>query len=142
MDVLLDVEDNTVSLLQQLKAPPGKSSAPAMKRLSLNIAIIEGTGVLNLDLSWLNNNYQRALAQYVRKCSAYRLRELEPFHRYAAMVCFLWQTYRDTIDFAIEMQDKLILKVEKQAKVAFVKNCLNYLNCLDCLNCGDLGRGF
>jgi hypothetical protein len=74
---------------------------------------------VDINLSWLNNNYQRALATYVRKCDAHRLREVEPHHRYGAMVCFLWQTYQDTIDFAVDLHDKLIQKVEDHAKVAF-----------------------
>jgi hypothetical protein len=47
------------------------------------------------------------------------LRQIEPNHRYAALVCFLWQTYQDTIDFIIEMHAKLMGKIEKQAKEAF-----------------------
>ncbi len=34
-------------------------------------------------------------------------------------VCYLLQTYADTIDFISDMHDKLWGKVEKQAKVAF-----------------------
>ena len=70
-----------------------------MKRLTDKLAYIETTGILAVDLSWLNNNYQRALAFYVRGCNAYWLRQIEPNHRYAALVCFLWQTYQDTIDY-------------------------------------------
>jgi TnpA family transposase len=90
-----------------------------MKRLTEKLDRIEQTGVLEMDFSWLNNNYQRSLASYVRKCDAHRLREVEPFHRYGALVCFLWQTYQDTIDFAVDMHYKLINKAEKNAKKTF-----------------------
>ena len=90
-----------------------------MKQLTEKIDIIKETGVFNVDLSWLNNNYQRALASYVRKRDAYWLRAIEPLHRYGALVCFLWQVYQDTIDFAVDMYDKLINKAEKTAKKAF-----------------------
>jgi hypothetical protein len=40
------------------------------------LRVIEATGVLRLDLSWLNGNYQRALFHQVRKKSVTRLREL------------------------------------------------------------------
>ena len=115
LDALLEVGDDTTSPLQQLKDPPGKASAPAMKRLTDKRAYIETTGILEVDLSWLNNNYQRSLAFYVRGCNAYWLKQIEPNHRYAALVCFLWQTYQDTIDYIIEMHAKLMGKVEKQA---------------------------
>ena len=114
LDALLEVGDDTTSPLQQLKDPPGKASAPAMKRLTDKRAYIETTGILEVDLSWLNN-YQRSLAFYVRGCNAYWLKQIEPNHRYAALVCFLWQTYQDTIDYIIEMHAKLMGKVEKQA---------------------------
>lgn len=119
LDALLLVRDSSVSALEQLKDPPGKVATTAMNRLTDKLARISSTGVLEVDLSWLNNNYQRSLASYVRTCSAHRLREVEPPHRYGAMVCFLWQTYADTVDFIIDMHAKLMNKVEKQAKSAF-----------------------
>ena len=119
LDALLVVGDNAFSPLQQLKAPPGAPSPSAMKELMDKLAHIEETGILEIDLSWLNNNYQRSLAAYVRQCNAHRLREVEDYHRYGAMACFLWQTYQDTIDFAVDLHDKLITKMEKRAKAAF-----------------------
>ena len=119
LDNLLLVGDSTQSPLALLKEPPGAPSTPAMKRLTEKLARIEETGVLEIDLSWLNNNYQRSLASYTRKCDAHRLREVEPFHRYGALVCFLRQTFQDTIDFAVDMHYKLINKAEKNAKKTF-----------------------
>jgi len=119
LDALLFVGDDTVSPLQRLKAPPGTPSPSAMKELMDKLARIEETGILEIDLSWLNNNYQRALAAYVRQCDAHRLREVERYHRYGAMACFLRQTYQDTIDFAVDLHDKLITKMEKRAKADF-----------------------
>ncbi len=82
-----------------------------MKELTQKLNFIFSTGILDVDLSWLNNNYQRALTNYVKGCSAYRLRELNPPHCYAALTCFLWQTYQDTVDQIVDMYDKLITKV-------------------------------
>ena len=47
-----------------------------MNALMHKMAAIEATGILGIDLSWLNANYQRAMFHYVRKCTADRLREL------------------------------------------------------------------
>lgn len=124
LDTLLSVEEGPFSALQQLKEPPGKASAAAMNRLADKLACIEETGVLGIDLSWLNNNYQRSLASYVRKCNAYWLRQIEPAHRYGAMVCYLLQTYGDTIDFMVDMHDKLINRVRGFAKDAFDRQLL------------------
>ena len=79
LDGLLEVkEGEAVSGLQAIKANPAKPSATAMQGLADKLAAIEATGVLAVDLSWLNANYQRALFHYVRKCSADRLREAGP----------------------------------------------------------------
>ena len=41
-----------------------------MNALMHKMAAIEATGILGIDLSWLNANYQRAMFHYVRKCTA------------------------------------------------------------------------
>ena len=79
--------------------------------------MIGATGVLNIDLSWLSNNFQRSLARYTKRCDVHKMRELEPPRRYAALVCSLAQTYRDTMDFMIDMYDKLINKTYNHAQV-------------------------
>jgi hypothetical protein len=77
---LLDIQpEETVSALQKIKANPAKSSAPAMNALMHKMAAIEATGILGIDLSWLNANYQRTMFHYVRKCTADRLRERSLF---------------------------------------------------------------
>ena len=78
LDKLLEVDaDESVSRLQWIKENPAKPSPAAMRRLAEKLAAIKTTGVLGIDLEWLNRNYQRALFHYVRKCSAHRLRELD-----------------------------------------------------------------
>ena len=36
--------------------------------------------------------------------------------RYAAIVCFLWQSYRDAVDQCIDMYDKLLTRLQSQVK--------------------------
>jgi TnpA family transposase len=116
VDELLAVETGSkISELQQIKANPSKPSPEAMVTLLRKLKIIEATGVIGLDLSWLNSNYQRALFHYVRKCSVHRLRELSESRRNASLVCFLWQSYRDAIDQAVDMFGKLLTRIESQA---------------------------
>jgi len=118
LDELLVVKaDENVSALQRIKANPSKPSAEAMLALLKKLTAIEGTGVLGVDLSWLNSNYQRALFHQVRKSSAHRLRELlAPARRQAALVCFLWQSYRDTVDQTVDMFDKLLTRMSTHAQ--------------------------
>jgi hypothetical protein len=52
---------------QAIKANPSKPSVDAMLTLLDKLKVIEATGVLGVDLSWLNGNYQRALFHHVRK---------------------------------------------------------------------------
>ncbi len=117
LDGLLEVkEGEAVSGLQGIKANPAKPSATAMQGLADKLAAIEATGTLAVDLSWLNANYQRALFHYVRKCSADRLREAGRDRRLAALVCFLRQSYRDAVDQAVDMFDKLLTRTHTRAE--------------------------
>src|SRR5208337_3636336 len=95
LDDLLVKPDENVSGLQAIKANPSKPSVDAMLTLVGKLRVIEATGALGVDLSWLNANYQRALFHQVRKSSVTRLRELAEPRRRAALVCFLWQSYCD-----------------------------------------------
>lgn len=116
LDELLEVPAGETSELQRLKANPSKPSVESMLAVVRKLRVLEATGILGVDLSWLNSNYQRALYHHVRKSSAHRLRELTPPRRRASMVCFLWQSYRDAVDQAVDMFDKLITRTHTQAK--------------------------
>src|SRR6516162_9681465 len=87
-----------------------------MQGLADKLTAIEATGVLAVDLSWLNANYQRALFHYVRRCSADRLREVARPRRLAALACFLRQSYCDAIDQAVDMFDKILTRTCTQAE--------------------------
>lgn len=49
------------------------------------LGLIKGTGILSLDLGWLNSNYQRALFHKVRSLPHHRLREVKAPVRYRAL---------------------------------------------------------
>ena len=115
LDQLLVTENNAYSILHSLKQPPGLPSPSAFNKLAVRIEIIENTGALAVDLSWLNNNFQRSLARFARQCTIFRLRQLKPERRYAVLVCFLNQLYQDTFDSVVEMYDKLVNKVYNRA---------------------------
>ena len=115
-DLLAVPSGEVVSALHRIKANPNKPSAEAMLALMDKLATIEASGVLEVDVSWLNGNYQRALFHYVDTCSVDRLREVIQPRRTAALVCFLWQSYRDAVDQAVDMFDKLITRIHTQAQ--------------------------
>ena len=84
LDTILVVRDGeSVSPLQVIKSTPGYPSVESMRVAVQKLRLIEETGVLDLDLSWLNSNYQRALFHKVRKSSAHRLREVKEPMRWA-----------------------------------------------------------
>ena len=115
-DLLLVEPGQSVSALQSIKAQPNKPSVEAMLSVTSKLAVIEATGILAIDLCWLNSNLQRAMFHHVRKSSVDRLRRLAQPRRHAALVCFLWQSYRDTVDQAVDMFDKLLLKTHTRAQ--------------------------
>ena len=68
LDTLLVVGDGeAVSPIQAIKSNPGHPSVESMRVAVRKLRLIEETGVLALDLSWLSNNYQRAFFHKVRK---------------------------------------------------------------------------
>ena len=69
-----------------------------MKRLLARLEFVEATGMLEIDMAWVNGNYQRILFHSVRTASADRVREMAAPRRHLALVCFLHQAWRDTLD--------------------------------------------
>ena len=59
-----------------------------MKRLLARLELIEATGVLEIDVGWVNGNYQRILFHSVRTAAADRVREMAAPRRHLALVCF------------------------------------------------------
>ena len=118
IDALLIVTETRVSALHRLKMPPGFPSPSALKQLIDKLDQIQNTGVLEFDVSWTNNNFQEALSKRAKQYDANRLRELHPPYRYTLLVCFLWQTYRETVDHIVEMYDKLITRAYGRSQTA------------------------
>ena len=116
LQALLVIGAKRTTPFQALKQPPGRPSPRAILRQAERLEEIQATGVLTVDLSWLNNNYQRFLSRYARRCSADRLRNLQTDHRHSVLVCFLRQTYQDTIDHMLDMHGKLMTSVYHRAQ--------------------------
>src|ERR1019366_9963691 len=106
LDDLLVVDSQVYSKLYQIKDVPRISSVTAMKLLADKLSLIEQTGVLQIDLGWLNNNYKRYLSSYVLRCDAYKSRELAPANRYTSLTCFLQEAYQNTTDHIFDMYHK------------------------------------
>jgi len=142
-DLLVIDRAQAVSPLQRIKENPSKPSAGGMQALIDKLTAIERTGVLRVDISWLSRNYQRALFHYARKASADRLRDLARTRRHATLVCFLWQSYSDAVDQAVDMFDKLLTRTASSAQKKLdeqmirqrklVRNSLSALRTIGCV---------
>ena len=109
LDALVAVDDDQPhSPLNRIKASSSNPSVGGMKRLLARLELIEATGVLGVDVDWVNGNYQRILFHSVRTASADRVRRMAAPRRHLALVCFLHQTWRDTLDQAVDMYGKLL----------------------------------
>jgi len=64
--------------------------------------------VPGVDVGWVNGNYQWILFHSVRTASADRVRRMAVPRRHLALVCFLHQAWRDTLDQAVDMYGKLL----------------------------------
>ena len=109
LDALIAVDDDQPhSPLNRIKASSSNSSVGGMKRLLARLELIEATGALGVDVGWVNGNYQRILFHSVRTASADRVRRMAAPRRHLALVCFLHQAWRDTLDQAVDMYGKLL----------------------------------
>ena len=100
--------DHPHSPLHRIKASSPNPSVGGMKRLLARLELIEATGVLEIDVGWINGNYQRILFHSVRIASVDRVREMAAPRRHLVLVCFLHQARRDTLDQAVDMYGKLL----------------------------------
>ncbi len=101
-------DDQPHSPLNRIKVSSSNPSVGGMKRLLARLELIEATGVLGVNVDWVNGNYQRILFHSVRTASADRVRRMAAPRRHLALVCFLHQTWRDTLDQAVDMYGKLL----------------------------------
>ena len=116
LDQLLHRKDDTAfSPLSDIKLNPSEPSIAAMHRLLGHLKRIETTRVLEIDIGWINPNYQRVLFHSVRTTHAARLREMPAPQRYLALVCYLRQMWRETLDQGVDMYGKLLRRYQRQA---------------------------
>ena len=120
LDDLL-VADSQYSKLYQIKDVPHRPSAEGMKLLAEKLRMIEQTGIMSLDLGWLNNNYKRYLSTYVTRCDAKRLRELVAPHRYAVLICYLQEAHQNTTDHIFDMYQKALNAMYSKADRAITE---------------------
>ena len=67
LDALVAVsEDESFSALNRIKTTSSRASPAGMSQLLAKLELIEDTGVLEIDISWINGNYQRYLFHSVR----------------------------------------------------------------------------
>lgn len=107
LDALLKVESD-YSLIEDLKSPIKNASPETILNLIKRSECIIATGALQIDLSHVNNNYQRTLANEVKRCSADRIKKMEPTRRYTALICFLKQAWQNFMDLLVSSYIKLV----------------------------------
>jgi TnpA family transposase len=97
-DLLRRTEGKRGSTLAWLKDPPVQASPASMKNLLKKLNTIRDTGILAIDLSLLNRNRVRVLANLGRKYHRDSLERFSPQKRQALLVCCLQDLYQDVLD--------------------------------------------
>ena len=108
--------DQPPSPLPRIKASASNPSVGGMTRLLARLAVIEAPGVLGIDVGWVTGHYQRILFHSVRIASAARIREMAAPRRHLALVFFLHQAWRDTLDQAVDMYGTLLDRHRKRVE--------------------------
>lgn len=117
LDRLLLTASKTYSSLHSLKQSTARASAISIIKITEKLDEIKATGILDVDLSWLNNNLQRWMNRYVRKTTAFRIKELKEKRRYALLVCFLKQHHRDLTDDLVKTYDKVMNQMYNRTQI-------------------------
>lgn len=117
LDKLLDAANSPYSALHTLKQTSHRASAEAILKIVEKLDRVKTTGVLDIDLSWLNNNLQRWMWRYVRKATASRLRELKPKKCFSLLVCFLQQQHQNLVDDLVRTYDKVISQTYNRTQI-------------------------
>jgi TnpA family transposase len=90
------------STVEKLKRTPKSVSTDTVNNLISRLQIIEKTGILDIDISFINNNYLRSMAGEVRRCSAAKIRGLNPEYRYSVLTAYLKSNYIETVDYTVK----------------------------------------
>ena len=120
LDNLLIVK-STYSDIEYIKRPIKNASVDAILDIIARLETIAKTGSLEIDLSDINNNYKRTLANEIKRCSVSRIREMEAIRRHTAILFFLQQAYQDYLDILISSYIKLINTSYTRAKNEVIK---------------------
>jgi hypothetical protein len=115
-DALLLIGDDGPSPLAQLKEPPGRASPRSLLSEMAKLTLIEETGLLKIDLSWIRSSLRKAMARRIRYSDAHRVRELKAPRRYTALVCFLHETHAEIVDTIVDMHAKLMTQTYRRAQ--------------------------
>ena len=78
LNLLLESQ-GTISKLEFLKKPPYRASVNGILNLLEKLDYIRSTGALSIDISMINNNYQKILTREVKSYSITKLRKIDPF---------------------------------------------------------------
>ena len=120
LDTLLIVK-STYSEIEYIKRPIKNASVDAVLDIIARLETIIQTGVMDVDLSDINNNYKRTLANEIKRCSVSRIRKMETTKKYTAIIFFLQQAYQDYLDILISTYIKLINTAYTRAENEVVK---------------------
>lgn len=107
LDALLETTSDYTPI-EELKSPVKNASPETILNLIERAECIMATGALQIDLTHVNNNYQRTLANEINRCSADRIRKMEPTRRYTALICFLQQAHQNYMDLVISSYIKVM----------------------------------
>jgi TnpA family transposase len=116
LDKLLEVDEQKRRTLLVWFRTSATSSSPASILSTLEkINELRALGVEEFDLSVLNPNRLKLLAQIGRKADSQQLQRLAPNKRYPILIAFLHQALCDTIDEAVDLYDRFFAEAYSRA---------------------------
>jgi TnpA family transposase len=120
LDDLLKVDEASQrTTLYWLQTTPTDHNLGQMLETLDKITFLQQQGVVNWDLSGLNPNRVKLLAQKGSRATNQYLQRVNPVRRYPVLVCFLKQSLYNFTDVLIEMFDQRLWELYAEAKREF-----------------------
>jgi hypothetical protein len=117
LDTLLEVPaGQTISQLEQLKAPPPYATAKRLLAWMDKVKLCRSLGADSLDLSELHPNRVKLLARRARRRTNTTISDMDAPDRYALLACFLHEALYNLTDQTVEMYFQLIQRIFRRAE--------------------------
>lgn len=116
-DLITPEHKGAYSRLTELKKTPANANSAVMNEYLAYFETIQKIGILECDLSAIHPDVIAALAKKGRYYDAAQLRDIpSKLKREAIIICFLYETVKNILDYLMNMYKRILLDINRKSK--------------------------